>query len=119
MPVVALLGARQVGKTTPARQAGAAWTGPSAGFGLEVTAGRRAFGAVPRLLLRDGEGLVVIDEVQLVPQQFEGMRPVSDDPKRRIVFLLSGGASLDFGQRCLRNAGEKDPVDRCQWLLAT
>lgn len=60
----------------------------------------------------------MIEGVQRVPGLFKLLRPVSDDPKRRIVFLLLGGASLDFGQGRLRNADRKDPVDRRQWLLA-
>lgn len=95
VPVIALLGARQVGKTTLARQAVSTWPGPSTVFDLEVPADRQALGAVPELLLRDSEGLVVIDEVQRMPELFEVLRPISDDPNRRAVFLLLGSASLD------------------------
>ena len=95
-PVVALLGARQVGKTTLARQVVSAWRGPSAVFDLEVTADREALSATPERLLRAGEGLVVLDEVQRMPGLFEVLRPVCDDPDRRAVFLLLGSASLDL-----------------------
>lgn len=94
-PVVAMLGSRQVGKTTLARQAVSIWPGPSAVFDLEVAADREALGAAPELLLRDSEGLVVIDEVQRMPELFEVLRPISDDPNRKAVFLLLGSASLD------------------------
>lgn len=96
VPVVAVLGARQVGKTTLARQAVSTWPGPSTVFDLEVAADRQALGAVPELLLRGSQGLVVIDEVQRMPELFEVLRPVSDDPNRKAVFLLLGSASLDF-----------------------
>ena len=54
-------------------------------------------GAAPELSLRDREGLVVIDEVQRMPELFEVLRPISDDPNRKAVFLLLGRTSLDFG----------------------
>ncbi len=95
-PAVALLGARQVGKTTLARQVLSGWRGPSAVFDLEVTADREALSATPERLLRAGEGLVVLDEVQRMPGLFEVLRPICDDPGRRAVFLLLGSASLDL-----------------------
>ena len=94
-PVVALLGARQVGKTTLARQVVSGWPGPSAVFDLEVMAAREALSATPERVLRAGEGLVVLDEVQRMPGLFEVLRPICDDPGRRAVFLLLGSASLD------------------------
>ncbi len=95
-PVTALLGARQVGKTTLAQQIVAAWTGPSTVYDLEVAAVREAFRTTPERLLRGGEGLVVIDEVQRVPELFEILRPICDDPERKAVFLLLGSASWDL-----------------------
>lgn len=96
LPVTALLGARQVGKTTLARQIVAAWKGPAAVYDLEVPAEREALRATPERLLRRGEGLVVIDEVQRVPELFEILRPICDDPGRKAVFLLLGSASWDL-----------------------
>ena len=96
VPVVALLGARQVGKTTLARQVMDAWPGPSTLFDLEVPAVREALSATPDRLLRGAEGLVVIDEVQRNPALFEVLRPICDDPTRRSVFLLLGSASWDL-----------------------
>ena len=57
---------------------------------------REAFHTTPERLLRSGEGLVVIDEVQRVPELFEILRPICDDPDRRAVFLLLGSASWDL-----------------------
>ena len=95
-PVTALLGARQVGKTTLAQQIVAAWDGPSTVYDLEAPAVREAFRTTPERLLRSGEGLVVIDEVQRVPELFEILRPICDDPERKAVFLLLGSASWDL-----------------------
>ena len=95
-PAVALLGARQVGKTTLARQIAASWPGSATIFDLEVATDREALSRTPARLLGRREGLVVIDEVQRLPQLFEALRPVCDDPERRAVFLLLGSASWDL-----------------------
>ena len=96
VPVVALLGARQVGKTTLAGQVASAWPGPSTVFDLEVAATRAALSGTPERLLRRSEGLVVIDEVQRMPGLFEVLRPICDDRNRNAVFLLLGNASWDL-----------------------
>lgn len=95
-PAVALLGARQVGKTTLARQIAASWPGPATIFDLEVATDREALSRTPARLLGRHEGLVVIDEVQRLPQLFEALRPVCDHPDRKAVFLLLGSASWDL-----------------------
>ena len=95
-PVVALLGARQVGKTTLAGQVVNAWPGTSTLYDLEVAAVREALSATPERLLRNADGLVVIDEVQRMPALFEVLRPVCDNPNRRAVFLLLGSASWEL-----------------------
>ena len=95
-PAVALLGARQVGKTTLARLLTSEWDGPTTVFDLEEYAARAALSATPDRLLRRRQGLVVLDEVQRLPQLFEVLRPICDDPARRCVFLLLGSTSLDL-----------------------
>ena len=96
VPAVALLGARQVGKTTLAQQVAAVWPGRSSVFDLEVPAVREAFAQTPYEVLRRSEGLVVIDEVQRMPGLFEVLRPICDDSGRQAVFLLLGSASWDL-----------------------
>ena len=95
VPAVALLGARQVGKTTLAREVAASWPGPSRVLDLEVPAVREALTQTPDALLRGNVGLVVVDEVQRMPALFEVLRPICDDPDRQAVYLLLGSASLD------------------------
>lgn len=95
-PVVALLGARQVGKTTLAEQVVSAWDGPGTVYDLEVAAAREALSATPGRLLGQSEGLVVIDEIQRGPHLFETLRPITDDRRRKAVFLLLGSASWDL-----------------------
>ena len=95
-PVVALLGARQVGKTTLAEQVASSWPGPSTVFDLEVAATREALSMTPEKLLRESEGLVILDEVQRMPALFEILRPICDSGHRKAVYLLLGSASLDL-----------------------
>ena len=95
-PVVALLGARQVGKTTLAEQVVSGWPGPFTVFDLEVATTREALSVTPEKLLRESEGLVVLDEVQRMPELFEVLRPICDSRNRKAVFLLLGSASWDL-----------------------
>ena len=97
-PVLALLGARQVGKTTLAGEVASSWRGPTTVFDLEVAAVREALSQTPETTLREREGLVVVDEVQRLPALFETLRPICDDRSRRAVFLLLGSASWDLIQ---------------------
>ena len=95
-PVVALLGARQVGKTTLAERVAADWVGPAVILDLENTVTREALNATPERLLSEQEGLVIVDEVQRMPELFQLLRPLCDDKKRKAVFLLLGSASWDL-----------------------
>ncbi len=94
-PVVAILGARQVGKTTLAKEARLSGRGPAAWFDLEDPAhlGRLAD---PMLALRGLRGLIVIDEVQRLPGLFPILRVLADRPGRPAKFLLLGSASPDL-----------------------
>ncbi len=90
-PVVAILGARQVGKTTLARQVSAAWKGPVHRFDLEDP--RDAARLVDPMLALEGlTGLVVLDEVQRVPGLFAPLRVLADRPGRPATFLVLGSA---------------------------
>ena len=93
VPVVAILGARQVGKTTLARRVAEKWPGDHRVFDLEAASQREALAQTPAAVLRGSKGLVVIDEVQRMPELFEVLRPICDDPARQAVFLLLGSAS--------------------------
>ncbi len=95
-PAVALLGARQTGKTTLAQLVAATWPEPTTVFDLENPADRQALSMTPDRLLRRCTGLVVLDEVQRLPELFEVLRPICDDSAREAVFLLLGSASWDL-----------------------
>lgn len=96
---VAVLGPRQIGKTTLARGIADA-DRESVYLDLERPADRRRL-SDPDLYLRSLSGrLVVLDEVHRVPGLFEVLRGVIDDNRRRGIrggqFLLLGSASLDL-----------------------
>lgn len=91
-PIVGLLGARQVGKTTLALQAGKRWKGPVTVFDLE-NPNDLARLQEPLLALGELRGLVILDEVQRKPELFPVLRVLADRPRRPARFLLLGSAS--------------------------
>jgi hypothetical protein len=93
-PVVALLGARQVGKTTLARQlAGEARR--SEFFDLERAADVARLDD-PELALRPLAGVVVLDEIQRRPDLFPALRVLADRPRRPARFLALGSAAPEL-----------------------
>ncbi|HEY4242839.1 MAG TPA: ATP-binding protein [Kofleriaceae bacterium] len=90
--VVGILGPRQVGKTTLARQLAA--RKPTTWFDLEDPADLARL-SDPMLALRRLTGLVVIDEVQRMPELFAPLRVLADRP-RGARFLLLGSASPEL-----------------------
>ncbi|HEY9868880.1 MAG TPA: ATP-binding protein [Candidatus Obscuribacterales bacterium] len=93
-PVCALLGPRQCGKTTLARQF-AASSHPSHYFDLETAAGRARLSRA-ELTLAPLKGLVVIDEIQRQPELFAVLRPLVDRPGSGARFLILGSASPEL-----------------------
>jgi len=90
--VVGILGARQVGKTTLARQIVARRPGPATVFDLENPEDLSRL-SDPMLALKDLRGLVVIDEVQRFPDLFPVLRVLADRPRLPARFLVLGSAS--------------------------
>lgn len=89
-PIVALVGPRQVGKTTLAR-AFVVEEAPNY-FDLEDPASMARL-AEPKTALGDLRGLVVIDEIQRAPHLFPVLRVLADRPDTPARFLLLGSAS--------------------------
>jgi predicted AAA+ superfamily ATPase len=89
-PVVALLGPRQCGKTTLARQI--AGDARERVFDLEDAVDLARLEA-PQRTLAALRGLVVIDEVQRMPSLFEVLRVLADRRPLRARFLVLGSAS--------------------------
>ncbi len=100
-PAVALLGPRQVGKTTLALKV--AETINSIYLDLESAADRSKL-ADPELYLVDHEDkLVILDEVHRIPELFQSLRSLIDRGRRKGKragrFLLLGSASMELMQQ--------------------
>lgn len=93
-PVVGILGARQVGKTTLATEF-VRQRGPFHRFDLEDPDDRARL-AEPKLALAPLAGTVVIDEVQLRPDLFTVLRVLVDRPGTETRFLILGSASPEL-----------------------
>lgn len=100
-PVVALLGSRQVGKTTLARQLATAWPGPVRHFDLEDPDDDKRL-ADAAFVLRPLAGLVVLDEIQRRTDLFPLLRVLADRPETPARFLLLGSAAPEL----MRHASE-------------
>ncbi|SFD91675.1 ATP-binding protein [Nitrosomonas sp. Nm166] len=94
-PIVAVLGARQVGKTTLARQLEDGWDGPKRYFDLEDPDDQARL-ADPAFVLRELKGLVVLDEIQLRPDIFSLLRVLADRPHAPARFLILGSAAPEL-----------------------
>jgi len=94
-PVVGIIGARQIGKTTLARLLAAEAGGPVTFYDLENPEDLSRLGD-PMLALKGLRGLVIIDEVQLSPNLFKVIRVLVDRPGSRVRFLVLGSASPDL-----------------------
>lgn len=92
-PVVLLQGARQVGKSTLAKELLA--THPGGRYlTLDDPAVRRSIEVDPAGFLAQGAGLTVLDEIQLAPQLFRHLKAEIDRDRRPGRFLLTGSANV-------------------------
>lgn len=91
-PVVAIIGARQVGKTTLARSLSSQYPGTITHFDLEDATDLERL-RDPKLALEGLRGLVIIDEVQRVPGLFRLLRVLADRRPLPARFLVLGSAS--------------------------
>lgn len=103
-PAVALLGPRQVGKTTLAIYLGK--TRPSIYLDLESDADRAKLSEPELYLASHDDKLVILDEVHRLPNLFQILRGLIDRNRRAGrrsgQFLLLGSASIDL----LKQSGE-------------
>jgi len=98
-PITALLGPRQCGKTTLAR---AFAQGQQATiFDLESQPDIRRL-QNPELALGSLEGLIILDEIQQMPELFSVLRVLVDRPENKARFLILGSASPEI----IRNVSE-------------
>lgn len=92
---VAILGPRQIGKTTLAHQYGERVSGPVTRFDLEDP---RHLSRLedPLAALEGLRGLVVLDEIQRRPEIFPALRVLLDRPANPSQFLILGSAGPDL-----------------------
>ena len=99
-PAVVLLGPRQVGKTTLARQIAKSWPGGAMYLDLERPADRLRLDDADGYLRAQQGKLVILDEIHRAPGVFEVLRGIIDDNRqagqRSGQFLLLGSAALDL-----------------------
>ncbi len=94
-PVVGIVGARQVGKTTLARHFANRSGMPVSYFDLENPEDVARL-SDPMLTLKEAKGLVVIDEVQRSPEIFPVLRVLVDRIVPEVKFLVLGSASPEL-----------------------
>ena len=97
---VALIGPRQVGKTTLAHQVAAQWDSGAKYLDLENPADRRLLDDPVAYLSSHADRLIVLDEIHRVPEIFQVLRGQIDE-RRRLgkeggKFLVLGSASVDL-----------------------
>ena len=91
-PVVAILGARQIGKTTITYEIESMITTPVHRFDLEDPEDLARLDE-PKLALQNAKGLVIIDEIQRKPDLFPLLRVLVDRRDNSTQFLILGSAS--------------------------
>ncbi len=98
VPAVAILGPRQVGKTTLALTVAA--TRASLYLDLESEPDRAKLADPEQYLAQHADKLVILDEIQRVPQLFQSLRGLIDRGRRegraKGRFLVLGSASIDL-----------------------
>jgi predicted AAA+ superfamily ATPase len=108
-PVVALLGPRQCGKTTLARQMIPA--GHPQYFNLEDPVVAQVM-ENPMTALQGLKGLVVIDEAQRQPGLFPVLRVLADRAEQPATFLILGSASPEFSRQAAESlAGRVEIIE--------
>jgi predicted AAA+ superfamily ATPase len=115
-PAVAILGARQVGKTTLARQITALQ--PDALYlDLEQAQARARIEELGMFFAANRNRLVVLDEIQNAPELFSVLRGEIDADRRLGRFLILGSASFKLLQQSQSLAGRLVLIDMAPLLL--
>ena len=98
-PITAILGARQVGKTTLARQFAAEQSLKIEFFDLEDPMDLTRLDNPMLALTKYSDCLIVIDEIQRRPDLFPILRVLVDHPDKKYKFLILGSASRELIQQ--------------------
>lgn len=92
-PAVAILGPRQVGKTTLAKQIALASKKETLYIDLEKQKDRVLLSDLDTFFDEHKNQCVIIDEVQTMPEVFTALRPAIDEHRKNGRFVLLGSAS--------------------------
>jgi uncharacterized protein len=92
-PAVTMLGARQTGKTTLAKQAALKLGSKAIYFDLEKQSDRLKLNDIETALAVHADKCVIIDEAQTMPELFTALRPLIDEKRKPGRFLLLGSVS--------------------------
>jgi predicted AAA+ superfamily ATPase len=115
-PAVAILGPRQIGKTTLARAL--LETHPNALYlDLESPQDRAALGDGPLFLQAHADRLIILDEVQHTPELFSVLRGEIDRARRPGRFVLLGSASFELLRQSQSLAGRLSLIDMFPLLV--
>ncbi|HRF38979.1 MAG TPA: ATP-binding protein [Saprospiraceae bacterium] len=101
-PALAIIGPRQVGKTTLARNLRIPSGKPLLYLDLEWEEDRAKLSDAGAYLLQHEDKCVIIDEVQIMPSLFQILRSLVDRKREPARFILLGSASPEL----LRNSAE-------------
>lgn len=101
-PVVGIVGPRQTGKTTLAKQIAGSHSGKVVYLDLELPSDMNRLTDAELYLSSRQDCLVIVDEIQRMPELFPLMRALVDKKRRNGRFLILGSASPDV----LKNASE-------------
>ena len=115
-PAVAILGARQIGKTTLAKLI-AAEHPQSIYLDLENPQALAKLEQADAFFQANRHRLVVLDEIQNVPELFSQMRGEIDSDRRNGRFLILGSASFKLLKQSQSLAGRLALVDMAPLLL--
>ncbi|RLD35674.1 MAG: hypothetical protein DRI74_10435 [Bacteroidetes bacterium] len=97
-PITAIIGARQVGKTTLAKQVMKHFEN-ALYIDLEKPSDRTMLSDAEQFFKFNNGKLICLDEIQLLPEIYPLLRSLIDDEQFDIKFLITGSASPDLLQK--------------------
>jgi len=92
-PCVAILGPRQVGKTTLAKKFAVSMKNKALYLDIERPSDRIKLTDAESYLITHAGQCIILDEIQFMPELFNVLRPLIDEQRRPGRFLITGSAS--------------------------
>ncbi|WP_346236466.1 ATP-binding protein [Niabella insulamsoli] len=95
-PAIAILGPRQVGKTTLAKTIVKTLNKKSVYLDIERPSDRLKLSDAETYLYFQKDHCVILDEIQYMPELFNILRPLIDESRKAGRFIITGSASPDL-----------------------